>query len=474
MKRPRARLSLNSVRVRLTLWNVGVLAFALVAAGSVFSVSIRANVARAVDHRLSQRAHRIQRFVSDPPPYPQAAPRGGPLPFLPARPPHGGEDATMGELPPRFFDAQGRPVPGGAPAWDAAAVGRSLRGADVYSTAHVGSDTVRIISVPLQRNGRILAVAQYGNSLRHIQEELARTARTLITLIPLVLLFAGLGGAFLTERALRPIRQISQEAGKIEAENLSRRLPVQGHDELADLAETFNGMLARLQGAFERQKRFTADASHELRTPLTIIKANTSLALTGSRTAPELEKTIRTVDGAADRMNRIVQDLLLLARSDAGQLAYSIVPARLSEILAQSVAALPETGQAPITLALTPPDLQIQGDAHALIRLFGNLLENAVRHTPPEGRITVSAEPLGGVVGVKVADTGEGIAPENVPHVTERFYRAEAARSRAGGGTGLGLAICRSIAEAHGGSLSVESAVGKGTTVLVTLPDGTP
>lgn len=465
----RTRLSFNSVRVRLTLWNVGVLAFVLIAAGVAFSLIIQANVRQAVDDRLSQRVRRMQRFVSSPPPFPHGPLRRGPLPFLPARPPRG-EDATMGELPPRFFDAQGRSVPDGAPVWDAQAVRRALHGAEVFSTVQSGSDTVRVLSAPLRLQGRIVAAVQYGNSLRHIQEEQARMAGTLVALIPLVLLFAGLGGAFLTERALRPIRQITQAASKIEAENLSRRLPVQGQDELADLAETFNGMLARLQSDFERQQRFTADASHELRTPLTIIKANTSLALTGARTAAELEKTIRTVDGAADRMNRIVQDLLLLARSDCGQLAYSLVPTPLYETLAQAVDALPETGHAPIALSLPQRHLQVQGDAHALVRLFGNLLENAARHTPPEGCITVTAEASGDWVNIQVADTGEGIAPEHLPHLGERFYRAEAARSRTGGGTGLGLAICRSIAEAHGGRLTVESIVGQGTTVRVALP----
>lgn len=470
MKTKRARFSLNSVRVRLTLWNVGVLAFTLVAAGVAFSLSIQSNVYRAVDHRLSQRAKRMQRFVADPPPFPYGTPRHGPPPSFPSRPPRGGGDATMGELPARFFDVHGHPMPGGNRAWDTRAIERAVRGAEVYSTVQVGSDTVRVISVPLQQKGKFAAVVQFGNSLRHIREEQARTAGTLVTLIPLVLLFAGLGGAFLTERALRPIRQISHEAGKIEAGNLSRRLPVLGHDELADLAETFNGMLARLQAAFERQQRFTADASHELRTPLTIIKANTSLALSGNRTAPELEKTIRTVDMAADRMNRIVQDLLLLARSDAGQLTYSLVPTRLFDVLTPAVAAISGAENAPITLALTSPEIGVLGDSHALIRLFGNLLENAARHTPPDGRITVSAEPLGDAVEIKVADTGEGIAAENLPLVTERFYRVEAARSRAGGGTGLGLAICRSIAEAHSGSLRVESVLGQGTTIHVSLP----
>ena len=336
---------------------------------------------------------------------------------------------------------------------------------------------IRVFSVPLMEDGMIRAVFQSGNSLAHLRAEEARTTRTLLTLIPLVLLVAGLGGAFLTDRALRPVRRIAHEAGKIEAENLSRRLPVTGNDEFAELAVTFNGMLARLQTAFERQeeafeqqRRFTADASHELRTPLTIIKANTSLALSGVRTAPELLKTVQTVNTAADRMNRIVQDLLLLARSDAGQLTYARVPVSLSDVLAQAVAGLHRPDGAPVSVTFSASTPHVLGDSDALIRLFGNLLENASRYTPPDGHITVSSEVLGDVIAVKVTDTGEGIAAEHLPHLTERFFRVEAARSRPKGGTGLGLAICRSIVDAHDGGLMIESTPGKGTAVRVTLP----
>lgn len=168
-------------------------------------------------------------------------------------------------------------------------------------------------------------------------------------------------------------------------------------------------------------------------------------------------------------MNRIVQDLLLLARSDADQLAYVLQPTPLADVLRQATALLPGTERAPVTRDLPSPAPWVQGDAHSLVRLFGNLLENAAHYTPATGRITVSAENRDAAVVIAVADTGEGIAPEHLPHVTERFYRAEAARSRVQGGTGLGLSICRSIVEAHHGDLTIESVVGQGTTVRVTL-----
>jgi len=298
---------------------------------------------------------------------------------------------------------------------------------------------------------------------------------TFLSLIPVVLLVAGLGGAFLTDRALRPVRRIAWAANRMEAEDLSQRLPVIGDDEFAALAETINGMLGRLETSFakqeqlfEQQRRFAADASHELRTPLTIIKANTSLSLSEPRTAPEYEKTLRAVDTAADRMTRIVQDLLLLARADAGQSVYPLAPTPLAEVLQSAAGPLSDTGNAPIQVDLPEP-LFVLGHADSLTRLFSNLLENAVRHTPADGHITVTAKRLGTQIVVEIADTGTGIAPEHLPHVTERFYRVEAARSRAQGGTGLGLAICRSIADAHSGTLVVSSVLGHGTTVRVTL-----
>ncbi len=477
----RSRFALSSVRARLALWNVGVLALVLVGLGVVFSVSMRANVRAAVDRRLSQRSHHIQQRIAGMTPDQAASFLAGRDPFFshggvppPGPPPR--EDDAFGEMPPRIFRRDGQPQrPDGDALWDRRGFERALRGGENYTTVRRGGDVVRVHSAPLRWDGSIVAVLQSGNSLAHLRAEEARTTRTLLTLIPLALLVAGLGGAFLTDRALRPVRRLAQEACRIEAENLARRLPVAGDDEFSDLAETFNAMLGRLQTAFERQeaameqqRRFAADASHELRTPLTIIKANTSLALSGPRTAPELLKTVQTVNTAADRMNRIVQDLLLLARSDAGQLTYPLAPTMLSDVLEQAVAGLAPDA-APVTLSLSSPALRVEGQADALVRLFGNLLENAARYTPRTGRITVTAEAVSGRVSVAVADTGEGIAPEHLPHVTERFYRVEASRSRPKGGTGLGLAICRSIVDAHGGQMTIESIPGVGTTVRVTL-----
>jgi two-component system OmpR family sensor kinase len=463
----RPRLSLNSVRVRLALWNVGVLAFVLVGLGIIFSVTMRANINAAINQRLSEKAHHAQHFLSDPPP-----------PFRLPPPPSDEAPDPSGEMRPRIFDAQGRPHRPDDTPLDPSGLRRAETGEEVYNNVRIAGVSVRVFSLPIRQAGHIVGVAQAGNSLTRIQTEIAEMTRTLVYLIPVVLLIAGLGGMFLTDRALRPVRRIASAAGQIEAEDLSQRLPVMGDDEFADLAVTINGMLSRLQigferqeQAFEQQQRFAADASHELRTPLTIIKANTSLALSERRTETEYEKTLRAVDAAADRMTRIVQDLLLLARADAGQLAYSLVPTPLAEVLHAATGSLSSLDHAPFQIDLPAKPIFVRGHADSLVRLFSNLLENAVRHTPENGKIAVSAEQAGNQIVVEVTDTGGGIAPEHLPHVLERFYRVEAARSRAHGGTGLGLSICQSIAELHGGSLKITSAPGLGTKVRVLLQD---
>lgn len=458
------RLSLSSVRVRLALWNVGVLALVLAGLAVLFSVTLRANISAAVDRHLSQRAHHAQHILEEPPPH-----------FRPSQAP--GEDPdSSGEMRPRVFLPDGRGlIPTDTPL-DPAGLRRAEAGEEGFKTVTSAQGDIRVYSLPIVRNGAVIGTVQAGTVLTHIYAERARMTATFLYLIPVVLLVAGLGGAFLTDRALRPVRRIAAAANRIEAEDLSHRLPVSGDDEFSDLAETINGMLSRLEAsfarqeqAFEQQRRFAADASHELRTPLTIIKANTSLSLSERRTAAEYEKTLRAVDTAADRMTRIVQDLLLLARADADQLLYTLAPTALADVLHSAAAAVPQGDSAPIRIDLPEP-VFVLGHADSLTRLFSNLLENAVRHTPPDGRVTVSAETIGEQIAVEIADTGVGIAPEHLPHVTERFYRVEAARSRAQGGTGLGLAICRSIAEAHGGHLEVSSVLGQGTTVRVFLP----
>ncbi len=492
----------GSVRRRLTLWNVGVLACVLLILGAVFRYRLQADSIAAMDRHLGGVAHEIARRLPPHPPPFESPPHGwrlGPPPFPPRLPPpdaplfrhalapRGADTRALPPPPdtapggrrrfrPRILDTQGRSLfPHDiSPPWNLASYRRALQGTESAVTATDAGEPIRVYSLPLRRRSQIYGVVQTAASLAPLRAAVVQMTRTLLTLIPLALLVTAVGGAFLTGRALRPVREITLAAEQIEASSLAGRLPVSGTDEFSHLAATFNAMLARLEGAFgqldfalQQQKRFAADASHELRTPLTIIKANTSLALSGERTPAQYRQALAASDKAADRMTRLVQDLLLLARSDAGQWQPALVPVALGDILAHAAEPLCAGNAPPITLALD--NLSVLGDADSLTRLFGNLLENAARHTPPGGQITVTARRENNQVAVTVADTGEGIAPAHLPHVTERFYRADAARARADGGTGLGLAICLNIAEAHGGTLALQSEPGQGTTVSVTL-----
>jgi signal transduction histidine kinase len=369
--------------------------------------------------------------------------------------------------------------------WDRPAFAAAARGQGTYSTITVDGQPVRLLSRPFPEGSQPFGVIQAAYPLTELRRAIAGLDRALLTLIPVSLLCAGLGGFLLTDRVLRPVRRLTQAAARIGAEDLSERLPVAGQeDEFGELAATFNGMLGRLEETFrdqerlveqlrrlvEQQRRFTADASHELRTPLTVIKANTSLCKSGSPALNDYQQSVEDIDRAADSMSRLVHDLLLLARSDGGQLGQNRIALPIKEVLERATTGLPHQQCAPIRIEAPDASLCVHGNEDEMIRLFANLLKNAVRYTPPEGCITVTAVRDGSDARVSVTDTGIGIPPEHLPHLGERFYRVDPARSRLDGGTGLGLSICKSIVEAHGGTIAFESEAGVGTTVTVTLP----
>lgn len=480
----------HSLRTQLVLWNVVALALLFAALGLVVRYAVQSTILASVDRQLMQRSGppggRPPAFLGDRyagqgrgqdgPPDGEPGPPDGP----------GGPDGPPGEP----FDGPGPPPDGRDPyrplrfstdgqplrpfdrraAWDPDAVKRAAQGQVVYSNVTVNDIPLRVLTRTFPPQGPPQGVVQAAYPLTDVQRAITGLNRVLLGLIPVALLCAGLAGAFLTDRVLLRVRRMTQAAGGISARNFSERLPVTGRDEFAELAETFNALLGRLQSAFEQQRRFTADASHELKTPLTIIKGNTSMTLSGRPAEAEYRQSLQEIDGAADTMGRLVQDLLLLARSDSGQLGRSRRDVSVGEILERALSRLPRRVCAPVGLTAVPDALRVSGNEEELVRLFANLLENAVRHTPKDGRITLSAYGDGRNVVITVTDTGAGIAPEHLPHLGERFYRVDSARARPDGGTGLGLSICKGIVEAHGGTMTFTSKIGAGTTVRVVLP----
>jgi heavy metal sensor kinase len=268
------------------------------------------------------------------------------------------------------------------------------------------------------------------------------------------------------------VDKIAQTAQEIEENDLSRRINVNTKDELGRLAATLNAMIGRLDKAFQRQKQFTSDASHELRTPLAVIEAESTLALQKERPANDYRQSLETISQEATQMSSLIEQLLTLARADAGKEQWNFTKVNLGKLItnlsADAEVLCQEKGLS-FQLGQTQ-DLVVKGDEARLRGLFMNLLDNAIRYTPAPGTISVSIRREGQMAVAAVKDTGIGIPAEDIPFIFERFYRVDKSRSRAEGGTGLGLAICKHIAEAHGGKIEVESQVGAGSTFSVSLP----
>jgi heavy metal sensor kinase len=291
--------------------------------------------------------------------------------------------------------------------------------------------------------------------------------------LPLFLGLAGLSGYWLTKRQLRPLEAMAEQAHRISGSNLDARLETgPAAEELAMLAASFNELLGRLDQSFETMRRFVADASHELRTPLAVIRGEADVALGQERGAGEYRESLAVILDESRRLSRLVEDLLNLARADAGRVTLEVGDFYFNDLLADCCRSMqPRAAAKGVALECRAgADVPFRGDEQLLRRLVANLLDNAVRYTPAGGRVTAEVAAHDAGVRLRIADTGVGIAAEAKPHVFERFFRADQARSRADGGFGLGLAIVKWIAESHHGAVEVESEAAKGSTFTVTLP----
>ena len=311
-----------------------------------------------------------------------------------------------------------------------------------------------------------------GRPVGPIEDALNGLLRVFIIAIPACLAIAGGGGIFLARRVLKPVDTIAQTALEIEESDLSRRIDVKTKDELGRLAFTLNQMIDRLEKAFTRQKEFTSDASHELRAPLAIIQAESTLALHRERDVTEYKQSLEVIAQEVDHMARIIDQLLVLARSDAGKEQLCFEEVDLSRLLHDLTSEIDILCQDKgLTLALdAEAGVVVRGDAGKLKELFLNLMDNAIRYTSRGGNISIALAKQGQTALVDIKDTGIGITREHIPHIFDRFYRVDKARSRAEGGSGLGLAICKHIVEAHGGTICVASGSGRGSTFSIRLP----
>ncbi len=290
---------------------------------------------------------------------------------------------------------------------------------------------------------------------------------------PVILFLAGVGGYWMSRRALVPVARLTQQAETLSLDNLSLRLEiVPTGDELHAFAETWNRMLERLQSAVSRLGEFTADASHELRTPLALIRTTAELALRRPRSAEEYRSALETIGRESERTTELIEDLLALARADAGRGALSLVPLDFTDAVADIGSEYREVASLHnIDLRLhSTPAVMVNGNRSALRRIAAILLDNAFKYTPPGGTVTVSVRKEASAAVLEVSDTGVGIPAEVLPRIFERFYRADPARNHTTGGHGLGLSIAEWIAKAHQGVITVASDVGRGSTFRFALP----
>jgi two-component system, OmpR family, sensor kinase len=311
-----------------------------------------------------------------------------------------------------------------------------------------------------------------GRSLAPDLAALRRLALWLTAAGAAVLLLGLAGGWWVATRAIRPIEGISGTAVKIAAGDLSQRINAADTDsELGRLAGVLNSTFARLEASFAQQARFTSDASHELRTPVSVILSQTQTALSRERPGPEYREALEACQRAAQRMRSLTESLLQLARLDAGQEPMKRERFDLFRVVSECVELVrPLATERGIRIHCDVPPLECFGDAGRIGQVVTNLLTNAIHFNRDQGEVRLSAHAEGRAILLAVADTGQGIPAEDVPHLFERFYRADKSRSRIQGRNGLGLAICKAIMDAHGGSIEVSSPPGAGSTFTVRLP----
>lgn len=361
----------------------------------------------------------------------------------------------------------------------------------VFRSYSVGEESLTIGDVPMNEvrmttlrggTGQDLRVAATTNKNAHIyvayplaelRELLENLFSIFLVFIPVALAISVVGGWFLAYKSLRPVDVITWTARKITAENLNQQIPARGvNDEIGRLVSTFNNMIMRLHESFDRIKQFSIDASHELRTPLTIMRGEVELALRNPKEPDEYRRVLASNLEEVVRLSSIIDNLLTLSRADKGMHVVSLEPTNLKDLmneLFEDCEILASKKQITVKV-LKNDDITINGDKIRLRQLFLNLIDNAIKYTPPKGKVSLTVERQNGFAKVQVRDTGIGIQKEEQDKIFDRFYRVDRARSRELGGSGLGLSIAKAVVELHHGRIEVKSEPKRGSTFSVFLP----
>jgi heavy metal sensor kinase len=468
---------MQSLRARLTLWYAVGLSLVLSIFGALLYGTVRYQLIRHHDADLQTAAVTVVRVLSEQEDCEHL------LPAQRAELDRVGRVVLFHEL-----DGEGR-IFYRSPNSDTitAALNEVFR-ADVdgsrFDTISDASRPLRVYSEAYRSRAGRRGVIHVVERLGDVPAPLASLRFTLLLMTPLAVLLSAAGGYYLARRALAPVDEVTRMAREIEADSLGRRLPVPAaRDEISRLSATINEMLARLERSFEAMKRFTADASHELRGPLATMRSAIDVALSRPREPSEYQATLTSVGEDVERLRSITQDLLVLARADAGHVNIARHPVRLDTLaseVAESIRPAADAAGLDVQVRCAGP-VVVSGDEAWLRQLVLNLLDNAVKFarqspaSPTRGRIAVSVSATDGSADLVIEDSGPGIPEASLERIFERFYRADGARSyETSGGFGLGLSIVSWIAEAHGGSIHAANRPGGGTAFTLSLAKAPP
>ena len=452
------------IRVRLTAWYVVLLGAIVVALGAFVVLQFRADMRASIDRDLRRSWVPIAHDYSDE----------GIEDFLDASQvvlPRGAAAEVLdsdGRVLSTFDERVNESILPAGPVADVLAGRRRLL------TIQIRGQSFRAFAAPVRRLGQrhVLVVAE---SLHDVESSVQRVLALLLLAVPAALAATAFGGWWLARKALLPVERMTSKAEQVGIDRLHERIAVpRTADELGHLAVTLNAMLDRLEQGVADKQRLVADASHELRTPLAVMRAELDVSLRSDLLSSPERTVLESVREEVDRMSRTVDNLLTLAQVDEGRLELLPTRVRLRDAIegaARPLAPLAQAKGVRLDVDIGGDGVEeVQADPQRLHQALTNFIENAIKYSPEDGEVRVSAWSRGDDVGVTVTDTGPGIPLEARAHVFDRFFRVDDARGRAGGGSGLGLALCREIAHAHGGRVWVDTASGGGSAFSLALP----
>ncbi len=461
-----SKLNYRSLRFRLAAWYLAILALTFAVLGGGIYFAIRRSVQNTVDKELQSRLATVRSYIEQQTPKDDVSHLVEEL----------SEETVLSPAAVhiRIADRQNHWIyqSPGTDQWGSLASRSPTASQPAVNirTIITPGGRLRVISSPIR-----IGLVQVGLPLDQFEDLQSDFLWTVLIGAPLLLVCAASGGVWISGRALAPIERMTATAERIRVQNLSDRLPLRpaGGEEIERLSAVLNRMLDRLEGSFSRMTQFTADASHELRTPVAIIRTAAELMSAGQHSPDDHGQSWKIVSKQVERITRLIADLLTLARADAGVEPVGWEQVDLNQIAADASAQMRiVAGTRGLTLHFTGQEsLLINADEEAIRRAILIILDNALNATPAGGKIEVTASSaFDSSVSIQVQDTGLGIAAGDLPHIFERFFRADQNRIRKTGGSGLGLAIAKAIVEQHQGCIEAHSKLGQGATFLIRLP----